>query len=295
MTILSQGNQGRLERSCGGSPHDWIWFSPSQPGLERIEAFFKGHAYDPHRHDMYAIGYTVDGVQSFDYRGARANSTRGKVIVLHPDELHDGRAGTHAGFRYRMLYIEPRLIRDALGEKTRALPFVRNPVLRNPRLMEALWPGLDCLDRGLEGLEADQVVLDVAGALLALDTSATAQSLSPICVTGVERARQFLDAHYDRVVTSQELEAVTGLDRYALARHFRTRLATSPYRYLTLRRLDHARSMLHAGHSLAASAVASGFSDQSHMTRQFKQAYGLSPGRWRAICNTAFPALPRRP
>jgi len=47
MTILSQGNQGRLERSCGGSPHDWIRFSPSQPGLERIEAFFKGHAYDP--------------------------------------------------------------------------------------------------------------------------------------------------------------------------------------------------------------------------------------------------------
>ena len=30
-------------------------------------------------------------------------------------------------------------------------------------------------------------------------------------------------------------------------------------------------------------AYASGFADQSHMTRQFKQAFGLSPGRWRAV------------
>ncbi|MFX6182848.1 helix-turn-helix domain-containing protein, partial [Acinetobacter baumannii] len=33
--------------------------------------------------------------------------------------------------------------------------------------------------------------------------------------------------------------------------------------------------------SLAEAAFAAGFADQSHMTRQFKQAFGLSPGRWR--------------
>lgn len=41
------------------------------PGLGRIEAWFAGGAYDPHRHDAYAIGYTMEGVQSFDCRGAR--------------------------------------------------------------------------------------------------------------------------------------------------------------------------------------------------------------------------------
>jgi AraC-like DNA-binding protein len=38
-----------------------------------------------------------------------------------------------------------------------------------------------------------------------------------------------------------------------------------------------------AGHSLADAAFACGFADQSHMTCQFKRAYGLSPSRWRAI------------
>lgn len=56
---------------------------------------------------------------------------------------------------------------------------------------------------------------------------------------------------------------------------------------LTLRRFDKARSMMRAGHSFARSALACGFSDQSHMTRQFKAAYGLPPSRWRATWQTA--------
>jgi AraC-like DNA-binding protein len=281
-TTLNPVTPGRLERSCGSSPNDWIRFAPSRQGLERIEALFGGYAFDPHRHDTYAIGYTVSGVQSFDYRGTRRDSTRGQIIVLHPDEVHDGRAGDNGGFRYRLLYIEPRLIRNALGHETGPLPFVRNPVLENARLMTALRSALDDLDHELDELAADRAVLAIAEALRALDTSMATKPLSATCATSVERARQFLDAHYDRVVASAELEAITGLDRYMLARHFRAMLGTSPYRYLTLRRLDKTRSMMRAGHSLACSALACGFSDQSHMTRQFKQAYGLSPSRWRA-------------
>ena len=97
------------------------------------------------------------------------------------------------------------------------------------------------------------------------------------------KARQFLDAHFTRTVASEELEAVTGLTRYVLARHFRARLGTSPYRYLTMRRLDRAKSMIRAGDSLAEAAQASGFADQSHMTRHFGRAFGMSPGRWQAL------------
>ncbi len=280
---LNASGRPCLERSCGPSRGDWIRLAPSQPGLERIEAFFAGHAYDPHRHDTYAIGYTVGGVQSFDYRGMRADSTRGNVVVLHPDERHDGRAGADSGFRYRMLYVEPRLIGSALGSRTRSLPFVRTAVLSDPRLMAALRAALDDLDRPLEALETDQVILGIAEALLALDPGVARGASPATSADAVERTRQFLDANFRRVVASEELEVLTGLDRYALARHFRARLGTSPYRYLTMRRLDRARSAIRAGHSLADAAFDSGFADQSHMTRQFKRAYGLSPGRWRAM------------
>jgi len=43
-----------------------------------------------HRHDTYAIGRTLAGVQSFSYRRSRRNSLAGNTLVLHPDEAHDG-------------------------------------------------------------------------------------------------------------------------------------------------------------------------------------------------------------
>ena len=53
---------------------DWIVRAPRSERMERIEAFFSGHGYEPHRHDTYAIGRTLAGVQSFHYRGGQRHS-----------------------------------------------------------------------------------------------------------------------------------------------------------------------------------------------------------------------------
>jgi AraC-like DNA-binding protein len=282
--LMNDGARARLERSCGPAAGDWIRIAPSCREFERIEAFFAGHAFDPHRHDAYAIGFTVDGVQSFRYRGAANRSLRGQVFVLHPDETHDGHAGTGDGFRYRILYVEPRAIRDALGERQCPLPFVRDAVSTDRRLAAALMPALGDLDLPLEELHRDQIVLDLADALAAADPSIARRTLQARHWRAVDTVRDYLDANVPNAITSAELEAVVGLSRYSVARHFRACLGTSPYRYLVMRRLDRARSLIRRGTRLADAAAACGFADQSHMTRHFKRAYGLSPGRWAGIC-----------
>ena len=248
--------------------------APPSPGIERIEAYFAGPGFDPHRHDTYAIGYTIAGVQAFRYRGAGRQSLPGEVFVLHPDETHDGRAGTPAGFRYRILYIEPRLIGAALNAP---LPFWREPVSNDGRLARAIKAALDDLAAPLEELRRDQIVVEIADALAAGGSGT--KSVPAPHRRAVTRAREFLDAQRG-AVPSVALEAVTGMTRYALARDFRACLGTSPYRYLVMRRLDRARALIRSGTPLAEAALRCGFADQSHMTRQFKQAYGLSPGRY---------------
>ncbi|PRZ48952.1 AraC family transcriptional regulator [Tritonibacter scottomollicae] len=274
-----------LERSCTlPGAGDWLRVAPKATGLERIEAHFDGHAYAPHRHDSYAIGYTLDGVQSFRYRGARADSLAGNVIVIHPDELHDGEAGQEGGFSYRMLYLEPARIREALGPAARSLPFAKDPVLTNPALLQALHMACADMDRPLEPLQQDQVIALLAQGVLSQDKSAGRARRARIDMQAVDRARDYLDAHAARVVPSEELEQVTQLDRYSLSRQFRAALGTSPYRYLTLRRVERARQAILADIPLAEAAVLAGFSDQPHMTRQFTAAIGMSPGRWRRLC-----------
>src|SRR5947209_9620864 len=117
----------RLERSCTGR-RDSIRFGTGAPGLERAEVYLSACAFEPHRHDTYTVGITTAGVQTFRYRGSQRVSLPGQLVILHPDETHDGGPGTDDGFGYRALYLAPELVREALDDA--ALPFVAEPVQR---------------------------------------------------------------------------------------------------------------------------------------------------------------------
>jgi AraC-like DNA-binding protein len=272
-----------LERSCAPVPRDWFRVDAVRPGFERGEASFGGHAFSPHRHDTYALGVTLRGVQCFGYRGVETHCLAGQAFVLHPDEVHDGHAGTDDGFTYRMLYLEPALVQSALDAPRRPLPFLRGAVTYDRRLVAALRAALADDGGPMEDLRLDSHLEEIAAALAALDPSSMPKSADAPCARAVTKARAFLDAAFAEHVQSETLERVTGLSRFALARHFRAYLGTSPHRYVVMRRLDHARNLLRADVSLAEAAAASGFADQSHMTRHFTRAYGISPGRWRAL------------
>jgi AraC-like DNA-binding protein len=252
-----------------------------------MSAWFAGRAYQKHRHATYAVGLTDCGVQVFDYRGAVHASRPGQVVVLYPDELHDGRAGTGEGFGYRIIYIEPFVLTDAIRSlrgKPGPLPFLKDPVSTNARLARTI----DAAFRApLNALGVDGLVADLTHALLEQAGGAAAAVSRRVDAGAVERARQLLDAERTRVVHSHELEAITGLTRYDLARQFRLVLGTSPYRYLLMRRLELARAQLHRGRALADVALETGFADQAHFTRAFRNAFGLTPGRYRALSAAA--------
>ena len=227
---------------------------------------------------------TDSGVQVFDYRGSVHASTPGRVVVLYPDEVHDGRSGTDEGFGYRIVYVEPFLLTDAvrtLRGRPYPLPFVSEPVSTNAILSRAI----DAAFRApLESLAVDSLIVDLAQGLMAGERGGARSVISRrVDVRAVERARQFLDAEKTRVVHSRELESITGLTRYDLARQFRITFGTSPYRYLLMRRLEFARERIHRERPLVEVALDAGFADQAHFTRAFRSAFGLTPARYRAL------------
>ena len=271
-----------LERLCVPEPGDYVRAAPPEAGIERIEAKFSGAAFSPHRHDTYALGLTLAGAQKFRYRGAGRVSLPGQVIVLHPDEVHDGGAGSDQSLRYRMMYLAPGLVLEAMGNPAAALPFVAEPVIDDQELAATLRSGLCDLSQGLAPLPLDDVLARLARGLVRRAGGVDGRSAAP-AHRAVHAVADYLSDNFAEAVDSGALEAVSGLDRFSLARQFRALRGTSPHRFLLMRRLEATRRRLAAGDTLADIAAASGFADQSHLTRHFRAAFGMTPGRWRGL------------
>jgi AraC-like DNA-binding protein len=259
---------------------DFLTTDSPMPGLERLAARFQGHAYDPHRHETYAIGLTLDGAQGFRYRGAAQVSRAGQIMVLHPDEPHDGHAAVPDGFSYRMLYVDPALIGQALDQGgSRTLPFVADAVSRDSVLAGHINEAFANFPGKLDPLAGDALLAGLADAL----TRRARQDRRPSAATphrALLKVRDFLDAEYAQPIDSADLERVADLDRFSLARAFRRNFGSAPHRYLIARRVTAARSLIAEGTPLAEVAGACGFTDQSHLNRHFKAHFGMTPGRY---------------
>lgn len=258
------------------APSNTNWFVEAPGDIHRIEARLTGVAYAPHRHDTYTIGITLGGIQSFTYRRAARASYPGQLVVLHPDETHDGRAGDSEAFHYRAAYISPADVQDALGGQ--ALPFVEGGVSIDTGLHRAAVALLRDYERPLSGLERQDVIYDLAMALQA--AAGAAIVIKRNHYEAAAMARDYIEANLYRGFSLEDLERATGHCRWQLSRDFRALFGTSPYRYLTLRRLDRARRMMREGGAIAQIAQDCGFSDQSHFGRAFKQAHGMTPKAW---------------
>ena len=102
------------------------------------------------------------------------------------------------------------------------------------------------------------------------DASATAARL--------ERAREFIDAHFARALPLSEIATVAGLHPSSLSRAFKRRFEITPWQYQRRRQIDWVKAELERGdRPISVLAHEAGFADHSHLTRAFQAAEGVPP------------------
>lgn len=98
----------------------------------------------------------------------------------------------------------------------------------------------------------------------------------------LRRVRIYIEQHLTERIQLADLAAVAGLSVYHFAREFKRTVAVSPHSYVTRRRVEKAQEMLaRTDLPLSDVALASGFFDQSHLARHFREFAGVTPAEYR--------------
>jgi AraC-like DNA-binding protein len=98
----------------------------------------------------------------------------------------------------------------------------------------------------------------------------------------VVRVCSYIDNNLHRTIHVRDLCQVARRSPAHFSRKFKVAVGESPHAYLMRRRLERAcHLMLTRAASLSEIALSVGFSDQAHLCRLFRKAFGQSPASWR--------------
>jgi AraC-like DNA-binding protein len=247
--------------------------------ISLIEADYHEFAFERHYHLDFHLGLITQGQQRFLHQGTHHNVGHGELVIMPPDELHDGRSLLDSGYQVRVFAIEPEWFHQTLelSKPSDVMSFDRLIVsdqqvfasltqlhqkLAQPDLCQL---AKDCLPyEGFSGLVSRYGAIKEKDAV-ALGT----QSLATL--------KEYLLANLDQAVRLEQLATLCDLTPTQLQRHFKARTGMTPYAWLTRLRLEQGMKLVKAGLPGTDVAHQVGFYDQAHFTKAFKHTYGVSP------------------
>ena len=97
------------------------------------------------------------------------------------------------------------------------------------------------------------------------------------------RLRDYVLAHLDESIEASTLARIAGRSPFHFTRMFARSVGMTPYRYVVHLRLQRAVELMRERrHGLAEIAAATGFADQSHLSRWVRRVHGVSPTELKA-------------
>jgi len=247
-------------------------------GYRVLEAVYtNGLSLPRHTHPRPALSYVARGGFKETNRRGVAVCGAGMMHVRPSEEPHANQFDPN-GSRILIvdLPLEPALgdrrIRRLLGRAA----VVQDGVVRSiaDELLWELHHRDQASDLAIEGL----VLALLARLVRATSSAQTSTNAGGPVANRLERAREFIDAHFARALPLSEIAGVAGLHPSSLARAFKRRYEVTPWQYQRRRQIEWVKTeVLRGDRPISVIAHEAGFSDHSHLTRAFRLAEGVVP------------------
>lgn len=239
--------------------------------------------FPPHVHDYPVIGLVRCGTRQLTCDGDQFTLATGQLMVLNPGSVHSCIQTGDAPLTYDSMAL--------VGLP--ACPPLRGPVVDDAEAVAAFEDALSQIGAGGADDEAEEALWLLIDALAdpnapkgpaARDAHDSAPN--PCARDAADHARAaaameaHLRAHLAEPMSLEDIARVAGLTRFSALRSFAAAFGITPMRYLASLRVEAARGLLAAGVPCSEVAARTGFADQAHLTRTFRDRLGLTPAAY---------------
>jgi AraC-like DNA-binding protein len=269
-----------------GTVRTKIWCANELGSAELLRGSFANYSYDVHTHDKACLALITKGAVRIKMRGAEFVVRAGDLYAIDAEEPNAGWPVDDHGWSLRTLYVEMSRLRAILGEGDEGsgrTPALAGPIIRDPGL-NLLFRGVHrCSESAGPQLKREEAYCKFVSRLF--ERHMRAKTVIPESgreQRAIRLARDFLDHHLDEHVHLADIAHAAGLPPFRLFRAFQQATGMTPHGYQRQARVRFAAGMIRLGHSLIEVAAASGFADQAHLTRSFRQTMGITPGAYRS-------------
>ena len=249
----------------------------------RLQGFVQ--PFPTHLHDCYVVGFMEGGDRYLTCKNRSYTLERGNIVLFNPGDSHACAQSGSVPLDYRAFNISREVMLDLAQEVTgrREAPGFPQNVVYDEEVACCLHPLHEMMMTGAGPLFEKEESLLLLFSLLLERYCQPFTQCSAECPEEVERACGFMQAHFARRLTLDQICREAGLSKSTLLRAFLKAKGVTPYRYLEAVRIDRAKRLLEQGVPPIQAALQTGFSDQSHFTNYFSRFTGLAPGMYRDI------------
>lgn len=270
----------------------------SEKGVDLIDAEYQNFAFQRHYHLDFHIGLITKGEQKFTHQGSSLSAGHGQMVVMPPDELHDGQSVLKQGYQVKVFSIDPTWLSNlANSEASSSIINFNQTVVSNPDLFRRLYQTHTLLGQQspkhtpsstkpeslssspISQLAQDCLLYEGFEQLFEQYGNYVQPRTIPLGNKSIEILKEYLMANLDQPIQLETLANLCQLSSTQFQRHFKAKMGITPYAWLSRLRLEQAMKLLKSGISSTEVAHRVGFYDQAHFTKAFKVTYGVTPSQ----------------